>query len=79
MAQKKTSKSKITTPIPPSLMKKALDLFDGDQQRGEQWFLQTQRFTVQVRPIDAIRTARGRHAMGAHLTAQIRLAEGTFA
>jgi uncharacterized protein (DUF2384 family) len=74
MAQKKTSELK----IPPSLMKKAMYLFDGDRQKAAQWFHQTQRFTAEVRPIDAIKTAKGRRAMQAHLTSQIQLAEGIF-
>lgn len=64
--------------IPPSLMKKALFLFNGDQKRAEAWFRQTQRFTVEVRPIDAIKTAKGRRAIDAQLLAQIRLSEGIF-
>jgi uncharacterized protein (DUF2384 family) len=43
-------------------MKKALYLFDGDQQNAQQWFLQPQHFTLEIRPIDAICTANGRRA-----------------
>jgi hypothetical protein len=64
--------------IPPSLMKKALYLFNGDRKKADAWFRHTQRFRVEIRPIDAIKTAKGRRAMQAYLLSQIRIAEGIF-
>ena len=63
--------------IPTALREAAIVAYGGVAQ-AERWFDHPQAFVVYLRPIDVIRTPKGRKMIKEHIQNQINLNEGVF-